>query len=83
MDNYKTIATKLKNLESFNGNTLTARVEKTWGSFRYAVYSYNTLIAEKSWDGTEGEWFTYFNDTKYSVTTSKHQNIIRKAWGVK
>ncbi len=82
MDNYKTIATKLKDLEGFNGNTLTAKVETTWGSFRYAVYSYNTLIAEKSWDGAEGEWFTWVNPNKYSVTTSKHQGIIRRAWGV-
>jgi hypothetical protein len=82
-DNYKTIERKLKELESFNGNTLTARVEKTWGTFSYKVYSYNTLIAEKYWDGMEGEWFTRLNDTKYSVTTSKHQNIIRRAWGLK
>ena len=82
-DNYKTIERKLKDLEAFNGNTLTARVEQTWGSFIYKVYSYNTLIAEKSWDGSEGEWHTYLNATKYSVTTSKHQNISRRAWGVK
>lgn len=83
MDNYKVIEQKLRNLESFNGNTLTARVEKTWGSMVYRVYSYSTLIAEKTWYGDEGEWNTYLNDTKYSVTTSKHQNIIRRAWGVK
>ena len=83
MDNYKTIATKLENLEPFNGNTMTAKADKTWGRFEYKIYSYNTLIAEKVWDGSEGEWFTWLNDTKYSVTTSKHQNIIRRAWGVK
>ena len=82
MDNYKTIENKLANREAFRGNSLTATAEKTWGTFTYKVYSYNTLIASKSWDGSEGEWHTYLNADKYSVTTSRHQNIIKRAWGL-
>jgi len=39
----------------------------------YCIYSYSTLIAEFS----HGVW--YFNDTSYSITTSKHQGFIRQA----
>ena len=74
MDNYKTIERKLKAYEPFKGNSLTA--------FRsgdeYSVYSYSTLIARASvnvlWHEVEPR--------KYSVTTSRHQNIIRRAWGL-
>ncbi len=82
MDNYRTIATKLTELEPFNGNSLTAIKETTWGTMTYKVYSYGTLIAEKSWDGAEGEWTTWLNPTKYSNTTSRGQNLVKKTWGV-
>jgi hypothetical protein len=82
-DNYKTIATKLANLESFWGNSMSAQFVKHWGSSSYSVYSYGTLIAEKTWDNSEGKWRTRLNETKYSVTTSKHQNLIKRAWGIK
>lgn len=71
MDNYKTIARKLANLEPFRGNTLTAY----WDGDVYKVVSYSTLIAT----AVQAGYWTTFNDRKYSVTTSKHQNIIRRA----
>ena len=73
MDNYKTIATKLANRESFRGNSLNAY----WIGEVYKVISYNTLIAEV---GNMGN--ILLNENKYSVTTSRHQNLIRKAWGI-
>lgn len=73
MDNYKTIARKLANLEPFRGNTLTA----VYVGEVYKVFSYSTLIAEVGNMGNR-----LLNETKYSVTTSKHQNIIRRAWGI-
>ena len=82
MNSYKEIETKLAELEPFNGNSLSAKAEQTWGSMVYRVYSYNTLIASKSWYGDEGEWHTYLNPEKYSTTTSRHQNLIRKVWGL-
>lgn len=39
----------------------------------YIVYSYNTPIA---WHGFDG-W--YVVEQKFSVTTSKHQNYVRRA----
>lgn len=82
MDNYKVIENKLRNLESFNGNSMTAKSNQTNSRFEYKIYSYNTLIAETVWDGSEGEWFTWVNPNKYSVTTSRHQNIIKRVWKV-
>jgi len=44
------------------------------GNF-YRVYSYSTLMAE--YDLVKKEWI-YFNDRKYSVTTSRLQNKLRE-----
>jgi hypothetical protein len=79
MDNYKVIEQKLSNLESFRGNTLNGYWGETDGNGFYYAVSYNTLIA--TYDPyTKKAWV---NPNKYSVTTSKHQNIIRRAWGIK
>ncbi len=40
------------------------------------VYSYRTAIAERRYDAIVGKWVFYLNMTKYSVTTSIHQNAI-------
>lgn len=55
----------------FRGNSVTA--EKTQRG-NYCVYSYDTLIAE--WDN-DGEMI-HFDEKRYSSTTSKIQNLIRK-----
>ena len=39
----------------------------------YYVWSYSTLIAEYR----DGVW--YLNDTSYSITTSRHQGLVRQA----
>lgn len=79
-DNYKTIEQKLRNLEPFRGNTMTAVWNENKGGLD--VYSYNTCIGQAL--RINGQIvIDYFNRDKYSVTTSKHQNIIRRAWGVK
>jgi hypothetical protein len=41
----------------------------------YVVYSYSTIIAE--FDTATGKWT--FNETKYSVTTSRQQNLVKRA----
>ncbi len=71
MDNYRVIEQKLRNLEPFNGNTLRA----FWDERGYNVVSYYTRIASAV--GTERE----IDSRRYSVTTSKHQGLIRRAWG--
>ena len=40
----------------------------------YVVYSYRTPIA---WHNNHGAW--YLVSQKFSVTTSKHQNLIKRA----
>lgn len=47
------------------------------GGLWYVVYSYGTPIAWQ--DCTTDEW--YLVKQKFSVTTSKHQNIVRRATG--
>jgi hypothetical protein len=43
----------------------------------YVVVSYGTDVGAWMQDGTK-----HFNTNKYSVTTSRLQNLIRKAWGI-
>ena len=70
MDNYKTIEQKLANREPFRGNSLTAY----WSGEVYNVVSYSTLIATAVQRG----YWTTFNERKYSATTSRHQNLIKR-----
>ncbi len=72
MDNYKTIEQKLRKLEPFHGNSLSAY----WNGGTYYVESYTTLIGWAS--GIHREL-----DTRYfSATTSKQQRLIASAWGL-
>ena len=72
MDSYKSIERKLATHSPFNGNSMTAR----WEGATYVVYSYGTEIAKTSINGID------FNTQRYSVTTSRHQNLVRKVWGI-
>ena len=69
--NYKQIAELLAIRAPFNhSGTLTAYREGD----EYRVLSYSTLIA--TYNLMDGTW--WINPTKYSVTTSKQQGIIRR-----
>lgn len=75
MDNYKTIERKLANREAFRGNSLWA----SWlNSTQYTVFSYSTPIAEI--DTLTGK--VWVSDKKYSNTTSRGQNLIKRAWNL-
>jgi hypothetical protein len=76
MDNYRTIATKLQGKENFTGNSLRA----FWDGFSglYLVKSYNTTIATYNTDTGE----LWVNPVKYSQTTTRQQNLIKRAWGL-
>lgn len=80
--NYREISELLATLTPFKGNSCHATKEVTRTRMEYRVYSYSTLIAEAVWDGSEGELEKFLNERKYSVTTSRLQNLIRKAWGL-
>ena len=51
--------------------------EEETGHTTYSVYSYGVLIARHA-NGA----IVFFNPTKYSKTTSKHQNFVARAWGL-
>jgi hypothetical protein len=76
MDNYETIESKLANRERFTGNSLRGY----WDGFsgNYVVYSYGTMVA--NYNPTTLEYWV--NPNKYSQTTTRQQNIIKRAWGL-
>ena len=69
-DTYKDIQWKLPECREIHGNSVTAmRNTKT-----YDIYSYSTLMARVNLETRKLE---YYNDTKYSRTTSRLQHLIR------
>ena len=69
--NYRDMQAEIQNAREFVGNSVTAyRVGDL-----YVIKSYSTVIA--MW----GNGRQAMNVCKYSMTTSKLQNIIRRAWG--
>lgn len=77
MDNYRTIETKLRNREDFRGNSLQGYLDD-YGTYR--VVSYNTTIATAT-PTAEGVRLK-IDETKHSTTTSRHQNLVKRAWGL-
>ena len=63
---YRQIPGYLSAMVDFKGNSMYAE----WVNDIYTVYSYQTAIA--SWEKGYGTWL---NHGKYSVTTSRHQNL--------
>jgi hypothetical protein len=84
--NYRQIARALGEMRSFRGNTMSANT--ILGGTIYQVKSYDEVIATAVYVGRGGneragylpDWALYINSTKYSVTTSKHQGYVRRAW---
>ena len=62
----------IESLSAFQGSNLRAE----WNNGVYEVYSYRTLMA--SFDPRNGDQF--INPNKYSVTTSKHMNYVRRGF---
>lgn len=67
--NYRQIPSLIASRRPFEGNTMDGR----WEGDIYRVWSYSTVIAEYQ----NGVW--YLNTRKYSVTTSRQQNLIVRA----
>ena len=71
--NYRDMARAIANREEFSGNS----VRGVWlDRSQYAVFSYGTQVAE--YDAVTTRY--YLNARKYSQTTSRLQNIVRRAW---
>ncbi len=79
---YATIPALLATFTPFVHGSCHAIKRETRTRMEYDVYSYNTLIGTVVWDGSEGEFEKFLNERKYSVTTSRLQNLIRKAWAI-
>ena len=67
--NYKQIPNAISNFETFKGNS----IEALDNIQSYKVWSYNTLIFKYNKVNNEVE---YFDNSYYSTTTSKIQNIL-------
>ena len=64
----------LANREQFNAGNLTGEVHDRL----YVVKSYGTLIAEDRYYNA----YVFSSAYEHSSTTSKHANIIKRAWGL-
>jgi hypothetical protein len=75
---YSGMAHKLETRQPFTGSSVGANLitDKVTGDYEYQVFSYNTLIAK---DTNGALWI---NPTKYSSTTSRIQNLIKKVWAI-
>ena len=67
---YRDMETKIANNEPFEGNSVIATLDLR-GAYR--IYSYSTLIYDSN---------GYFNTKKYSSTTSRLQNMIKRIRGL-
>jgi hypothetical protein len=75
----------LEALEPFNTGTLSATLEEPTyhgGGHDYVVRSYGAIIAYSAYDPSHAfRSFTIEESAyNYSATTSKHANIVRRAW---
>jgi hypothetical protein len=82
--NYTQVESAIRNFAPFTGNSCRGY----WEDGEYVVISYNTKIAKATRavvagairrDIPGGLWV---NSSKYSQTTTRLQNIIKRAWGV-
>lgn len=73
--NYRNMPEQIRNLEAFTHGSCHSinNLDK-----EYIVVSYSTPIARAKFDGVR--WHYLLNARKYSSTTSRLQNIIRRAW---
>lgn len=72
--NYRDMPAQIRNFESFTHGSCHA----INNGREYIVVSYSTPIARAK--NIDGVWHYRLNSRKYSQTTSKLQNIIRRAW---
>lgn len=72
----------LKTLTPFSAGNLTGVLESRDGFDIFTVYSYEEVIAEACYEMTPSNYEVYAHAYDYSPTTSKHANIVKKAWGI-
>ena len=67
---------EIKNLASFTSHGALRGESDPEFSSVYTLWSYNTVIAEAYVD--DARKYALMDNSKYSVTTSRHQNIIKR-----
>ena len=72
---YEEMDYMLENKKEFRGSSVTAE----WNKKEYIIKSYSTIIFKTNKQNN----IIYFDGQKYSSTTSKIQNIIRKVFNIK
>ena len=68
---YQNAETRITNRETFSGNSM--RGDWNYSDTEYVVYSYRTPIAYIRYNQA------FLNVRKFSTTTSRQQNIVRRA----
>lgn len=79
--NYTQIEQAIRNKQEFKGNSCRGYYEGE----EYVVVSYNTAIARATSVrvvGAERNGELWLNPRSYSKTTSRLQNIVKRAWGL-
>lgn len=66
----------------FKGNSVTAVEIEGKNTLTYRVYSYNTVMFEKTYFFGSGTTEIHFNNRYYSMTTSKIQNMLIDVYGL-
>lgn len=72
---YKEMSYMLEDKKEFRGSSVIAE----WDQKEYIIKSYSTVIFRTNKQNN----IIYFDGQKYSSTTSKIQNIIRKVFNIK
>ena len=81
--NYTQVERAIAERVPFTGNSCHAIIAPGYRDdiVSYEVYSYRTLIAQFNTQAN-GEIGFWVSGEKYSQTTTRLQNIIKRAWGV-
>lgn len=75
----------LRNCEPFHTGTFSAEWYWLGQNYSYIVKSYGETIAihhEATWVGGEDFYRITSDAYSHSKTTSKHANLVKKAWGI-
>jgi hypothetical protein len=76
--NYYQAGEKMARFEPFDGNTMFARIfDDTYNVFSYGTRIITIRIPSSNQEDLD---ILYFDDSRWSATTSKHQGCIRRAY---
>ncbi len=89
METLKEVKELLTEFIPVNAGNLTAKMEhidlgEPSPIYAYVVRSYGVAIAIHASDDRASEYFKHIRENAYdySVTTSKHANIVKRAWEI-